>query len=68
MANRNKIATQIAKGLPGGFIAFKGMAYRPQFSFVARGILIEGTPDKDTNYVWHLRLPFFLPRTHVGLN
>ncbi len=66
MKSRNKIATsgQIAKGLPGGFIAFKGMAYRPQFSFVARGILIEGTPDKDTNYVWHLRLAFF-PASHA---
>ena len=61
MASRNRIAKHISRSLGQTTAINKGVIYTLGFHEIAHGLLIEGTPYKDTVYVWHLRLPFFYP-------
>ena len=52
------------KALP----ARTGVAFNPQFTSVVRGIVVEGTPYKDSYYIRNLYGLFFVRRTFIVLN
>ncbi len=68
MANKARIAKLVRYRGKLPLHLNKAIAYSPGFSTVVSGILLEGTPYKDTVYLHHYIQPFFLPQDRIILS
>ena len=66
--SKREITSQIVRSLPIKLSQKKNIAFQPYFDYFIDGLLVEGTPYKDTAYIRRLVVPLFFGRDFVNLN